>query len=365
MEIGIVGLTSSGKTSLFNALTKGKAETAGRGFAGLAPNIGVAKVPDERLLKLSAMFKPQKTTPAEIKYTDVAAAPTGEKKEGWTGQLLAYLAVEDALVAVARAFKGENVPHPHGSIDPVRDLATIEMELAFSDLAIMERRLEKLTTSLKAAKATEREAHQKEQVLLGRIKASLEKEIPIREQGLSADEQKMLEGYKFLSQKPLLAVFNIGEDDLPKASALEAEWQSKIHKPEFRLVAVCARLEAELSQLGDEEARTFRAEMGAAESALDRLVRTSYELLGLITFFTVGPDECKAWTIRRGTPAQRAAGKVHSDIERGFIRAEVVTYEDLVKTGGLAEARKQGLLRSEGKTYEVKDGDVINYLFNV
>ncbi len=366
MEIGIVGLASSGKTTLFNALTKGRAETAGRGFANLAPNIGVAKVPDERLQRLSAMFKPQKTTPAEIKYTDVAPAPSSEKKkEGWTGQLLAYLSQEDALVAVIRAFKDDSIPHPDGSIDPLRDLGNIEMELAFSDLAIMERRLEKLVNSLKAAKPAEREAHLKEQSLLGRIKASLEKDIPVREQALSPDELKALEGYKFLTQKPLLAVFNIGENDLKQTSALEVEWLKKIHKPQFRLLAICAKLEAELSQLTDEEAKSFRSDMGATEPALDKLVRTSYDVLGLINFFTVGPDEVKAWTIRKGTPAQKAAGKIHTDIERGFIRAEVVTYTDLIKVGGLAEARKLGLLRAEGKTYEVKDGDVINYLFNV
>lgn len=366
MEIGLIGLAKSGKTTLFNALTRGKAETAPYASGSLTPNIGVAKVPDARLAGLEAIFHPRKTIPAEVKYVDVAVPPKAQAGgKGWSAPYLAYLSRADALVAVVRAFADERIPHPEASIDPHRDLVAIELELAFSDLAIQERRLEKVATSLKSARPAEREPYIKEQALLGRIKEALEKEVPLREQALSPEEAGIIEGYQFLTAKPLLALFNLDEADAARAATLEEEWQRRYQRPQFGVLALCARLEMELSQLPEEEARDFRASLGVGEAGLDRLVHLSYQLLGLISFFTVVSGEVRAWSIRRGTTALKAAGKIHSDMERGFIRAEVMGYQDLMKCGGLAEARRQGLLRAEGKGYEVKDGDVITFLFNI
>lgn len=361
VDIGIIGLPKSGKTSIFNALTAGNVSTT-----SLAPNIGIAKVPDPRLQVLSDMFKPKKTTPAEVRYIDIGASVTGAAKSlAISGSLLNEISKMDTIMAVVRSFKDESVPHPTGSVDTARDIANIDMELTFSDLAIIEKRLERIGDNMKSAKPAERPVLVKEQELMGRLKAQLEKEVPIRAQGLQPEELRGLSHYQFLSAKPLLIVVNIGEEQLAQAEALEKELNDKFGGLHRRLITLCGKLEAELAQLDEAEAVTFRADMGIKESGLGRVVRVSFELLGLISFFTVGPDECKAWPIPTGTTAVKAAGKIHSDLERGFIRAEVISYEDLIKAGSLAEARRKGVLRLEGKNYVVQNGDIMTILFNV
>ncbi|NWF77507.1 MAG: redox-regulated ATPase YchF [Chloroflexi bacterium] len=362
MKVAIVGIPKSGKTTIFNALTRGKAEVAAYSPT-LAPNIGVAKVPDARLSVLASIFQPKKIIPAEVNYIDIASSIKGFGKEGAGGEFLNYLTTADALLQVVRAFADGNVPHPEGSIEPKRDIAALDLELAISDLAIIERRLEKLETSLKGAKAAERESYLKEQLLLQKIKAELEKDVPIRLQGLATEELKMLSNYQFLTAKPMLIILNIGEEQIPQAAQMETEISSLY--PQFAVVALCGKLEAELAQLSEAEAKEFREALGLSKPALDRVIDLSYRLLGLISFFTTVSSELKAWTIPNGTPAPKAAGKIHSDMERGFIRAEVISYSDLESCGNLAEARKRGLLRTEGKNYIIQDGDVVTFLFNV
>jgi hypothetical protein len=312
---------------------------------------------------LEGIFQPKKTVPAEVSYIDIAGSIKGFGKEGAGGELLNYLTTADALLQVVRAFEDDKVPHPEGSIEPKRDIASLDLELAFSDLAIMERRLEKLETSLKGAKAAERESYLKEQLLLQKIKAGLEKDIPVRLQGLAKEELKMLANYQFLTAKPMLAVLNIGEKQISQAAQLEAEISSLY--PQFGVVALCGKLEMELAQLSDAEAREFRESMGLSKPALGRVIDLSYRLLGLISFFTTVSSELKAWTVPGETPAPKAAGKIHSDMERGFIRAEVISYSDLQNCGNVAEARKRGLLRTEGRDHIIQDGDIVTFLFNV
>jgi len=363
MKIAIIGLPKSGKTTIFNALTRGKAEVATYS-PSLTPNIGVAKVPDSRLSSLENTFHPKKTIPAEVTYVDIAGSPKALSSKGEIGgEFLSYLTTADALLQVVRAFADEKLPHPEGSIDPKRDIDTLDLELAFSDLAIIERRLNKLEASLKGAKASERGAYLKEQALLQKIKTGLEKDVPIRQQDLAADELEMLANYQFLTAKPMLIVLNIGEEQLAHASLLEQEVNSAY--PRFGVIALCGKLEMELSQLSDADAKEFGQAMGLTAPALERVIKLSYGLLGLISFFTTASDQLKAWTIPGGTTAPKAAGKVHTDMERGFIRAEVISYSDLERCGNLAEARKRGLLRAEGKNYVVQDGDVITFLFNL
>ncbi len=362
MKVAIIGLPESGKTTIFNALTRGKAEVAAYSPT-LAPNTGVAKVPDSRLTALEGIFQPKKTVPTEVSYIDIAGSLKGFGKEGAGGEFLNYLTTADALLQVVRAFEDDKVPHPEGNIEPKRDIASLDLELAISDLAIMERRLDKLETSLKGAKAAERESYLKEQLLLQKVKVELEKDVPIRLQGLTKEEIKMLANYQFLTAKPMLVVLNIGEEQIPQALQLEGEISSLY--PQFAVVALCGKLEMELTQLSDDEAKEFREAMGLSKPALDRVIDLSYTLLGLVSFFTTVSSELKAWTIPSGTPAQKAAGKIHTDMERGFIRAEVISYSDMESCGNIAEARKRGLLRTEGKNYVIQDGDVVTFLFNV
>jgi len=357
MKVAIIGLPKSGKTTIFNALTGGKAATASYS-PSLTPNIGVAKIPDSRLPMLEGVFHPQKTVLAEVSYVDIAGSAKASSSKGeMKGELLGYLTTADALLQVVRVFEDEKIPHPEGSINPERDIATLDLELAFSDLAIIERKLDKLKEALKAAKVPERGSYLKEQTLLQKIKAALDNDIPVRQQSLTGDEFKMLSNYQFLTAKPTLIILNIGE------SQLETEIKSLY--PQFAVVALCGKLEMELGQLSDIEAKEFRDAMGLTAPALDKVIKLSYNLLGLISFFTTASAELKAWTIPSGTTTPKAAGKVHSDMERGFIRAEVINYNDLERCGNLAEARKKGLLRIEGKNYIVHDGDVITFLFNV
>jgi GTP-binding protein YchF len=364
VDIGIVGLSKSGKTTIFNGLTKGKAATGGYSTKAQA-NIGMAAVPDERVHKMAEIFHPKKKVFAEVKYIDIGASVKEMAVDkGIGGQLLNTLSTVDLLLNIVRAFKDDSLAHPDGSLDVPRDIEAMNMELTFSDLAILEKRLEKMENSLKAAKQSERAGIQKEQELMLKIKTELEKDVPIREMQLTPEEIKSLSNYQFLTAKPLLHVVNLGEDQLPEAKTLEEKWNKNYAKPKTRVIASCGKLEMELSQMGDEAMEDFRKELGMSESGLDRTIKVSYELLDYISFLTVGEDECRAWPIRRGTEAVKAAGKIHTDIERGFIRAEVIHYSDLLKVGGLVEAKRQGLLRLEGKTYIVQDGDCINFLHN-
>ena len=360
--IGIIGLVKSGRTTIFNALTRGKADTK-----DLSPHIRIAKVPEPRLNVLADMLHPKKVVPAEVRYIDIGASVKGlVKDETIGGQLLNQLSNVDSLINVVRAFTDESIPHIEGSLDVDRDIATMDLELTFSDLALLERRLEKIELSLKGAKQPERQGLLREQGMLTKIKTELENDVPIRELRLAPDEAKTIANYQFLTAKPLLIVVNIGEEQLPEAISLEAELNSHYSHPKRRIITLCGKLEMELAQLDDNSAaEEFRTEFGIRESGLDRTIRLSYELLGLISFFTIVSAEVKVWSIQSGTNAVKAAGKIHSDMERGFIRAEVISYGDLVKCGSLAEARKRGVLQLEGKNYIVQDGDIITFLFNV
>ncbi len=366
MEIGIIGLPKSGKTTIFNALTRRSITTEPSIPTKLTTNIGIAKVPEPRLEVLERIFHPKKVTSAEIRYVDIAGLTKGlGKTEGIGGQLLNYLSKADALLHVVRAFKDDRIPHIEGSVDPERDIATLNLELIFSDLSIIERRLQRIQEILKGAKPQERDLIVKEQALLHKVKECLEKERPIWEQELTPEEMRNLANFQFLTAKPVLVVVNIDESQITQCSTIEAELCRRYPKTHFRILAICGKLEMELTQLNESEAREFRTAMGLSEPALDRIVRASYELLGLVSFFTIVSDDLRAWAIPKGTTALKAAGKIHSDIEKGFIKAEVLSFTDLHRCGSLAEARRQGLLRMEGKNYIVEDGDIITFLFNI
>jgi len=361
INIGIIGLAKSGRTTIFNALTKGKADTGSP-----ASHVGIAKVPEPRLNTLADILHPKRVVPAEVRYIDIGASVKSLAEEkAPSDQFLGQISNVDTLINVVRAFTNESIPHPEGSLDVKRDIAAMNLELAFYDLAIIEKRLKRIEDSLKGAKPPERQTLLREQELLARIRSSLEKDIPVRELNLTKDEAKAIAGYQFLTAKPLLILVNIGEEQLPQSAPLEAELNSNFSRPKCRLISVCGKLEMELGQLENSAADELRADFGISESGLDRIIKVSYELLGLISFFTTVSGEVKAWSIKHGTEAVKAAGKIHSDMERGFIRAEVISYNDFVKCGSLGEARKKGLLRLEGKNYIVQDGDIINFLFNV
>lgn len=365
MDVGIIGLGQSGKTTVFNAVTRGRAQTGYGG--GQEPNIGVVKVPDQRLDALTALYHPKKTTPAEIRYVDFPAAGANfGKGEGPAGQFLNEVRRADALIHVVRAFDDPAAPHPEGSIDPARDIATMDLELAFADLALIERRLDRLEAELRSTKAGERGAGEREKALLIRLKAALEAEQPLRELDLSDEDQRAISGFRFLTLKPMLVVLNVGESDIARREEIETQYRGAQSRSGTETAALCGRLEMELLDLSAEEATEYRRDLGLGEeTGLDRTIRLSYALLGLVSFLTAGPDECRAWTVRKGAAAPEAAGKIHSDLERGFIRAEVVRFEDLITSGSEAEAKKRGLLRTEGKSYIVQDGDVLHILFNV
>lgn len=360
MHIAIIGLQNSGKTTVFNALTRGSAETAAFSSGQLEPNMATVKVPDERLGVLSAMFKPRKTTYADVQYVDVAGISGGGRQGGGLPPaLLNYISGADALLHVVRAFEDEAVPHPEGTLDPARDVATVDLELAFSDLAIIERRLNRLEAEIGKMAGRDREARIAERDLLTRFQENLEAETPIRDLELTPEEERMIRGYQFLTAKPLLIVLNTGEDAISSPPTLAyAHRQSEV-------VTLCGKIEAELAQLDDDDAASFMEDLGISEPARERVISLSYQLLGLISFLTTGPDEVRAWPIERNTIAVEAAGAIHSDIQRGFIRAEVVAYDDLIAAGSMAEAKKQGTVRMEGKQYIVKDGDICHFLFNV
>jgi ribosome-binding ATPase len=365
LGIGIIGLSGSGRTTIFNALTAGAAQTGGYGGTSAA-NVGMAKVPDARLDVFTRLFHPKKTTYAEIQYLDIGASVKAlAKGGGGASELMNKLAGVDALLNVVRAFEDPSIPHPSGSIDVARDISEMNLEVVFSDLAIIEKRFNRIAASIRGAKPEEKPRLLIEQELLHRLRDNLEKDVPIREQNLNEDEQKIIVGYQFLSAKPLITVINIGEADLPRSKEIEAEYNQKFGRPNHKLIALCGKLEMDLSGLDEASVKDFLKEYGLTQTGLERVIQSSYELLGLISFLTVGPDEVRAWPVQKGSTAQKAAGKIHSDIERGFIRAEVIGYKELIEVQTLAEAKKRGLLRLEGKTYIVQDGDVINFLFNV
>jgi hypothetical protein len=364
----IIGLPSAGKTTVFNALTRAEARIGTFGVAEDEPNLATVKVPDPRLDRLTAMFRPQRKVQAEVQYLDVAGIAKGISEKGMSGQLLGHLSQADALVHVARAFENPDVAHPEERVDPCRDIETLNLELLFSDLALIDKRLQRIVAQLPKMRGPERDLYEREQIVLARLKEALEADTPLREvvNDLDPDDAKLLRGFGFLTAKPLLILLNLGENQLEATGeAIVAEARERFARPHVAIDALAGQIEMEIARLDAEDAAVFLADLGIAESSLDRVIRLSFDLLGLIPFFTVGPDECRAWTIPRGATAVEAAGEIHSDIQRGFIRAEITGYDDLIAAGGLVEARKAGTLRREGKTYIVRDGDIINFLFNV
>lgn len=367
MRVGIVGLPLVGKSTIFNLLTHGHVETSSWGGGKAEAHIGIAQVPDPKLVRLGEIFKPKKISHATIEYVDLPGLARGEGKAVESREMSTYLNSlknVDALVQVVRAFKDENIPHPEGGVDPLRDIGLFELEMIFSDLAIIEKRLDRLSKDLKKARAPELEL---ENAVLARFKAALEQETPLRDLILSEEEQKRVKGFTFLSAKPILLVLNLGDEDIAGIPRVLQEFglQRQAGQRSVRITAVCGKIEAEIAALSEEDAGQFMEDLGLPESGLARIVQESYSLLGLISFYTAGDPEVRAWTIPRSTTAQQAAGVIHSDFERGFIKAEVVAYDDMIQLGSFAAARNKGLLRLEGKEYIVKEGDVILFRFNV
>jgi GTP-binding protein YchF len=362
VQVTIVGLPGSGKSTVFNALTGAQAETGGFSGGRAAPNIGVVKVPDGRLDRLSELFHPKKTTPADVTYVDVAI-PVGAAREGTIQpDVLAQIRNADALLHVARAFDGGAAERP---ADPWRDVDELDLEFTVADLTVVEKRLEKLRTSGRHGSPAEREQNALEEELLDRLLPHLSEGHPLRTLELTDDDERRLRGYRFLTQKPVLVVLNIDEGRVAEATGLEEAGRARYAQPQVDVVALAGKIEAEIAQLPTDDAGAFMEDLGIAEASRGRVIRLTYRLLGLFSFFTAGEDECRAWTLRVGDTAVDAAAAIHTDLARGFIRAEVVTFDDLMACGSTAEARKRGLLRSEGKAYQVKDGDVIEVLFNV
>ena len=366
MKLGIVGLPNVGKSTLFNSLTKAGAESANYPFCTIDPNVGVVAVPDERLGKLADLYHSAKVTPAVIEFVDIAGLVKGASKgEGLGNQFLANIREVDAIIHVVRCFEDPNVVHVDGSVDPLRDIETINLELIFSDIEILERRISKTVRGARNDKTLAKELD-----LLQRIKAHLEegKTAKTFEGAEDEDEQAWFVSYNLLTAKPVIYAANVSEDDLADDGASNSHVQSV---REFagvensEVFVICAQIEEEISELDDDEKKMFLDDLGIEQSGLDKLIQASYRLLGLISYLTAGEKETRAWTIKVGTKAPQAAGKIHSDFERGFIRAEVVNYQDLLDCGSIAAAKAKGLVGSEGKDYVVKDGDVIEFLFNV
>jgi len=366
VQIAIVGLAGSGKTTVFNTLTRGNVSTGG--FGGLELHVGVVKVPDARLGRLAEIFRPKKIVHADVTYVDLPAPPASAEGRVGTEELpaehLARLRDAEALLHVVRAWDDPAHPHPAGSVDAWRDLEQLDLELTLADLAVADRRLERLRTAGRHGTPVEREANEREEALLGRLRAGLADGRPIRDVELSVEEEKALRGFRFLTQKPVLVLLNVGEADLAATPGLVAETAGRYRHRHALVDALSARIEMELGQLEPDEATVFAEELGIHGSSLERVIHLSYRLLGLISFLTAGPEEVRAWPIPDGSTAVDAAAAVHSDLAKGFIRAETVPYEDLVALGSVAEARRHGRLRSEGRTYRVRDGDVIEILFS-
>mgnify|MGYP004455656917 FL=1 len=365
MKLGIVGLPNVGKSTLFNSLTKAGAESANYPFCTIDPNVGVVMVPDERLKLLADLYHSAKVTPAVIEFVDIAGLVKGASKgEGLGNQFLANIREVDAVVHVVRCFEDPNVIHVDGSVDPVRDIETINLELIFSDIEILERRIAKTVRGARNDKTLAKELE-----LLNRLKAHLEEgNLAITYQTDDEDEQKWLAEYNLLTSKPVIFAANVSEDDLADDGASNPyvqEVREHAKEQHSEVFVICAQIEQEIAELEDDEKKMFLEDLGLSESGLEKLIKASYRLLGLISYLTAGETETRAWTIKVGTKAPQAAGKIHSDFERGFIRAEVVNYKDLLDCGRLSAAKEKGLVGLEGKDYVVKDGDVILFRFNV
>jgi len=366
MQIAIVGLSGAGKTTVFNTLSRGHAQTGGVG--GMTLKVGDGKRPHARLDRLAEIFKPKKIVRADVTYVDLPAPPASSEGRIGTEELpaehLARLRDADALLHIVRAFDDPSLPHPAGSVDPGRDLQQLDVAFALADLAMAERRLQRIETSGRHGSQAERDAAEREGEILRRLRAGLEAGQPIRDLGLEPDDEKMIRGFRFLTQKPVLVLLNIGEGDVPRLPQAIAGIAADYRHDHATVDGLSARIEMELGELEPDERAVFMEELGIAESSLDRVIRLSYRLLGLISFLTAGPDEVRAWPVSDGSTAVDAAGVIHTDLAKGFIRAETVAYEDLIQLGSLAEARKAGKLRAEGRGYQIRDGDVLEVLFS-
>lgn len=361
MKIGIVGLPNVGKSTIFNAITKAGAESANYPFCTIDPNVGVVTVPDERLEVLEKMYQSKRVVPTTIEFVDIAGLVRGASKgEGLGNKFLSHIREVDAIAHVVRCFEDENVVHVEGKIDPLDDLETINLELILADLEMVDRRVEK---TRKAAKGDKAEKANLE--ILEKLKAILEVGRMPLDTDFSEDEWQYVSGLQLISTKPVLYIANVSEDDLISDNAMVKALKEKVSGDNREVIKISAKIEEEIAELDDEEKALFLTDLGLEASGLDQVIRAGYKLLGLITFLTAGPEETRAWTIRKGTKAPQAAGKIHSDIERGFIRAEITTYEQLVEAGSDVKAKELGVTRIEGKDYVMQDGDVTFFRFNV
>ena len=363
MKLGIVGLPNVGKSTMFNSITKAGAECANYPFCTIEPNVGVVPVPDERLDALTKMYNPQKTTHAVVEFVDIAGLVKGASKgEGLGNKFLSHIRETDAIVEVVRCFEDSNVVHVDGSVDPVRDIETINLELIFADIETVNKRLDKARKNLKADKK-----YQEEIDLLEKIKTSLENGISARAIDYTKEEQELVKDMFLLTTKPILYIANVSEEQIEDPENDENVKKVKEYalKDNAEVIPLCVKIEEELSGLDDNDKKEMLEALGLEESGLDKVIKKSYDLLGLMSFLTAGEPEVRAWTIKKGTKAPQAAGKIHSDIERGFIKAEVVSFEDLMKEGSMVAAREKGLVRQEGKEYIMQDGDIVLFKFNV